>query len=204
MISSLLGRLPAVSIPNTSGDGEVVARLQHPLDSRAVAFEAAFRASRIIGEITMKISGGTRLSVAETEGYLRRLTAWRTSLPDDLRQIVGSHASGEDALNSGDHGAGHVIASMNVACSYYHAVILLTRPFLIATHQASRKLDTEGGSSQTEKNTLTALQEDYQRLASVSVDAAVYMVETICHAKQTGSLLPNTCFTKSVVLPPAS
>ena len=175
MISSLLGRLPAITTPTTSGDSDVVCRLEQTLDCRDVAFEAAFRASWITGEITLKMSERAQLSVPEAESYLRRLTSWRKSLPDEIRHAVALHEEqGSDP--------GRVIASMNISCSYYHAVILVTRPFLIAAQKAGTEAET---------------QEDRQRLASVSVDAAVYMVETVCQAKATGLLLPNTCFTKA-------
>lgn len=191
MVCSILGRPPAVAITEPS-DQEVVARLNAPLDTCSVAFEAAFRAAKIIGEILNKMYREKAAGTLDAHHFLKRLTDWRLSLPAELRGTVDIPI--QPLSEKSDRET--AIASMNVACFYYYAVMLVSRPFLVSNSNSDPRNQSggpvAGKSSANDERQSTGL----DQLSRVCVDSAVYMIEAVYNTSQTGALLSNTCFIK--------
>ncbi|KAH6973438.1 fungal-specific transcription factor domain-containing protein [Ilyonectria sp. MPI-CAGE-AT-0026] len=194
MVCSILGRPPAVAITDPS-DQEVVARLDVPLDTCSVAFEAAFRAAKIIGEILNKMYREKAAGTLDAHHFLKRLTDWRLSLPAELRRTVDIPI--QPLSEKSDREI--AIASMNMACFYYYAVMLVSRPFLVSN--SNSELRNQSGSPVLGKSSANdGLQSTgLDQLSRVCVDSAVYMIEAVYNTSQTGALLSNTCFIKAWV-----
>lgn len=182
VVCSILGRPSAVFVAEASDQG-MVTNAERTLDTCSIAFEASFRASKIIGEIVKRMYQDQEATPADAERFLDRLTGWRQSLPQELRTTM--HSSNSVPGHHVEREVG--IASMNMACVYYFAVMLVTRPFLVL--HSSYGLDERPAHASGVATTLS-------RLSAACVDASVYMVETVRSAARAGILLPNTCFIK--------
>ena len=64
------------------------------------------------------------------ESYLKELQDWSRALPGELRQSIRKESHG--GVPEWKHRE-EMISNVHVACGYYFAVILLTRPLLVAT-----------------------------------------------------------------------
>ena len=106
-------------------------------------------------------------------------------MPPELRQITTS--GGDDA------NCEHVIGAVHISCLYYFAVILATRPFLVAFLTAKLR---SSGSNTFHSATTSADREKISNLAHACLDSAVYMAQTAYQAMNSGYLLGNMCLLK--------
>ncbi len=84
---------------------------------------------------------------------------------------------------------------MHVSCVYYFAVILITRPFLIAHHLSSLRgkaanQANDGGDGRDVRA------EKIARLAQVCVSSAMYMADMCQQVKASGYAFGNLCLVK--------
>lgn len=165
----------------------VLLEFQNETHLEMYAFEAAFRASKIIGEILGTMYGNEPASLDDASSFLRRLTEWRVSLPEHLIQPTDS--SNEGSMLPSKRALR--LASMNIACFYYYAVILVSRPFLIASFHSREGRTDDANQDPGQQTSATVAQ-----LAEICVDAAIYMIETVCDMSKAKLLMKNTCFTK--------
>ncbi|ETS80053.1 hypothetical protein PFICI_07582 [Pestalotiopsis fici W106-1] len=195
MVSSLLGRPPAVALFRQL-PREIVVRSVPCFDMGYLALEASFRLAKILREILDRIYIQRETSFAFAERVLQELTDWRLSLPPQLRVPIPQAGAVQGEIPDQDRQS--VTASLRVALLYYHAVMLTTRPFLVAkvgmalresskkSLSDSRLTEPHPGDESTSQN----------HLYTACVDSATYMSETIHNAAKTNILLPNTCFIK--------
>lgn len=191
MVCSILGRPPAVAITEPS-DQQVVARLDVPLDTCSIAFEAAFRAAKIIGEILNKMYREKAAGTLDDHHFLKRLTDWRLSLPAELRRTVDIPTQ----PLSGKADREIAMASMNVACFYCYAVMLVSRPFLVSNSNSGLRNQSDGPVVEKSSANGELQSKGLEQLSRVCVDSAVCIIETVYNTSQTGALLSNTCFIK--------
>lgn len=140
------------------------------------------------------------------ESYLKTLQSWTRALPEELRHsIQGESHEGVPDWKHREQTLGNV----NVACSYYFTVLLVTRPFLVAAiipklqrihgqtvSSGSREasppstgLNTRSGSPRSRANNGRKCQE----FSQTCVGAADILIQ-MCHDASTrGMLLDNMC-----------
>src|SRR5271155_4046430 len=84
----------------------------------------SYKITYIIDDVAKQLYGEKVVSREAAEIVLRKLKQWSDELPKNLTtsSILASHQAQE-----------HTLCSLNVACFYYFAVMLITRPFLILT-----------------------------------------------------------------------
>ena len=84
----------------------------------------SYRIIFIIDEVAKQLHGEKVVSREAAQIVLQKLKQWSDELPNNLTtpSILASHQAQE-----------HTLCSLNIACFYYFAVMLITRPFLIST-----------------------------------------------------------------------
>ncbi|PSK53781.1 hypothetical protein B9Z65_7587 [Elsinoe australis] len=147
---------------------------------------AQYSLVKIIDEIIDKVYGQKGVSPATAEALLSQLRKWSDSLPDGL-QTQGVSASPQHPVQA--------LSSLHLACTYYFAVTLTTRPFLISTLTARMARLSNGVPNGY------AVQEHpvHAELASVCVDSAVWMIRACLDASRSDLLLANMCLMKAFV-----
>ncbi|KAK7550099.1 putative C6 transcription factor [Phyllosticta citricarpa] len=176
IVNAILGRpcaLPVMdltSIDSSQGHGKV-------------SLDAIFEACCTIDKVARDLGSGRGLNPKSAECYLQQLEEWSNCLPNGLRKFTRSDSQG---LTSNDREL--IIGNIHVACVYYFAVILVTRPFLIShlTSHLSGQSPPEGTSTGTDK-----------RLAQVCIDSAVYMAQMCAEALDSEALIANMCLLKA-------
>ncbi|GAT30094.1 hypothetical protein RIB2604_03300660 [Aspergillus luchuensis] len=93
------------------------------------AFYAIGNGCTLLINIVDTLSNGGLLDVPTAEGLLSQLRKWSSSLPASLRQFR-SVSHGPPFLEPAARQ--RLVGSIHVSCLYYFAVILVTRPYLIA------------------------------------------------------------------------
>lgn len=179
-MSTILARPPGSSSIRPDPTYELEAIIKEE-DSIHLNLLPNYRLVTIIDRIVDQVYGEKTVSAEIAENLLRQLKRWSDGLPDGLKSLANS-ASGRNLE--------HIQCSLNVACAYYFALTLVTRPFLITTLTArmSRRTYDPG----------TSFQEDdiHDRLATVCVDSAMYLVRSCLEANRDGLLLGNMCIMK--------
>ncbi|KAK8189936.1 uncharacterized protein BKA78DRAFT_296209 [Phyllosticta capitalensis] len=176
IVNTILGRpcampvMELVSIDSSQGSGKV-------------SLDATFEACCTIDRVARDLGSGRGLNPASAEQYLQQLEEWSNCLPNGLRKFTRSDSQG---LTPADREL--IIGNIHVACVYYFAVILVTRPFLIShlTSHLSGQSPPEGTSTGTDK-----------RLAQVCIDSAVYMAQMCSEVLESKALIGNMCLLKA-------
>lgn len=122
------------------------------------------------------------LHVPTAEELLRQLRQWSRELPEHIRRIPVK-CDLNATLQPADRQA--LLGSLHISCVHYFAVMLITRPFLVAylvsrlRGKAPDNLisDPDEGSDASIKNSKVS------RLAQVCVSSATDMVDTCVKAK---------------------
>lgn len=175
LVCSILGRPPATAGLRAELDASIIASYgslatQHR-QSTASLF-ASYKILAIINESVDALYGRKITSATTVEPFLSRIEDWSRDLPSFLRNPLTSNKSSPSPKVATD--------SIHVACLYYFAITLVTRPVLIST-LTSRS---------------DAVTPSYPPLASACLDAAVYLVQTCSEAHKSGLLLGNMCILK--------
>ncbi|KAL4783702.1 hypothetical protein BJX76DRAFT_357726 [Aspergillus varians] len=160
-------------------------------------FTAIVTASSLL-EDTVTALGESKdiLHVPTAESLLQRLRQWSRALPLNIRQFTGISLQGS-SLGSADRQS--LMGSIHVSCVYYFAVILITRPFLVA-YLMSRlrgKAPDHLISDPDQASDINIKNNKVSRLAQVCVSSAIYMVEMCVKAKASGFTFGNLCFLKA-------
>ncbi|KAK6080929.1 fungal specific transcription factor domain-containing protein [Seiridium cupressi] len=129
----------------------------------------------IIESIVLEVFSRKKISLQLTEGISRQLRSWSNRWLIELKRIVGAPPGQEDE--------DRIVGACHVLCSYYYAVMLVSRPFLMyemcrRLPENPSKIDTirESGSSGRSK------------LANASIDAGSLMIESVFDLVQSGIL----------------
>ncbi|ORY67802.1 fungal-specific transcription factor domain-containing protein [Pseudomassariella vexata] len=125
--------------------------------------------------IVLEVYSRKKISMQLTEGISRQLRDWSNRWLATLKRIIG--------LPSNQHDEPTVVGALQVLSSYYYAVMLVSRPFLmyemcrrLPQNPSSFQASGEGGSSGRSK------------LAHACIDAASLMIEAVSESIQGGLL----------------
>ncbi|KAK0716642.1 hypothetical protein B0T21DRAFT_65017 [Apiosordaria backusii] len=116
----------------------------------------------VIESVVVEVYSRRKISPRLTEGISTELREWSGQWLERLKEVVEGNTEGVV-------GAGMVNGACQVLASYYYAVILVSRPFLMV--ELHRRL-SDGYSSPTTTS-------GKSKLADACIDAAILMVEPI-------------------------
>ena len=117
--------------------------------------------------IVTKIYSRKKISLLLTEGVSLQLREWSARWLRRLKEVVARPS---------DHSQSEVSGACQVLSSYYYAVILVSRPFLM--YELFRRL-SDGPDSDAPSVTPPVLTSGKSKLADACIDAASLMVEPI-------------------------
>ncbi|AEO67879.1 uncharacterized protein THITE_2117029 [Thermothielavioides terrestris NRRL 8126] len=163
-LSTSMGRPPATSdldctVQYRAHDDEAGHETVDLLDAAAQIF-------LVIEAIVVEIYSRRKISPRLTEGISRELREWSTRWLQQLKDIIEG--------TSRYHQPGMVNGACQILCSYYYAVILVSRPFLMV--ELHRRL-SEGGQFAAESRAYPMTGKS--KLADACIDAAILMVEPV-------------------------
>lgn len=157
------------------------------------AFVSVVEGSQLVEAVVQKLRSGKVLHVPTAESLLADLRTWVHSLPPTARSLKIA-----DKLNLTLAERQALVGNIHVSCIYYFAVMLITRPFLVAyllsrlRGRAPDHLieDPEEANDMTIKNNIVS------KLAQVCVSSATCMADMCWKAKQSGLSFGNLCLIK--------
>ncbi|GES60117.1 hypothetical protein ATEIFO6365_0002044900 [Aspergillus terreus] len=162
------------------------------------AFHAIVGGCTLLEDIVDTLSKDNILHVPAAEDLLARLRQWSHGLPMALRQFrFRQAADSSSAVGTVDRQ--HLIGNIHVSCVYYFAVILVTRPYLIAylTSRLHGKAPDHLISDPDEASDVNIKNNKVSKLAQVCVSSALHMVDMCQRAKAAGLAFGNLCLLKA-------
>lgn len=149
--------------------------------------------AQLIEKIVQKLRSGNVLHVPTAETLLADLRKWTQALPASIRT---SNLTRALEINSAERQA--LIRSIHISCIYYFAVMLITRPFLVAYLLSRLRgrapdhliADPDEATDMTIKNNIVS------KLAQVCVSSATFMADMCRKAQQSGFSFGNLCLLK--------
>ncbi|PTB65791.1 hypothetical protein BBK36DRAFT_1121016 [Trichoderma citrinoviride] len=178
LVSSILGRPPATAGLRAELDATVISSsgpsaTRH--GPRTAGLFASYEILTIINESVDALYGRKVSSTTMVEPFLSKIEDWSKRLPSFLRNPLMSSKDSSTQKAATD--------SIHIACLYYFAITLVTRPVLISRLTSRPDIATPSSSP----------------LASACLDAAVYLVQTCSEAHKSGLLLGNMCILKALI-----
>ncbi|KIX03820.1 uncharacterized protein Z518_07373 [Rhinocladiella mackenziei CBS 650.93] len=164
---------------------------QVPQDS-PLAFKAILKGCSLLEDTVNTLSKGSILHVPTAEGLLEQLRSWSQTFPPPLRQFTFTSSSGP-FLDSAERQL--LAGNIHVSCVYYFAVMLITRPFLIA-YLMSRlrgRAPDQLISDPDEASDVNIKNNTVSKLAQVCVSSAIYMVDMCQRARVSNYNFGNMC-----------
>ncbi|KAK4664313.1 uncharacterized protein QC763_504360 [Podospora pseudopauciseta] len=158
-LSTSMGRPPATS------DVDCTVPYRQPDENGREKFDllnASVQIFLVIESVVVEVYSRRKISPRLTEGISRELRGWSGQWLERLKEVVEDN-------EEGDVDAGVVNGACQVLASYYYAVMLVSRPFLMV--ELHRRL-SDGCSSPTTTS-------GKSKLADACIDAAILMVEPI-------------------------
>ncbi|KXJ94039.1 hypothetical protein Micbo1qcDRAFT_193315 [Microdochium bolleyi] len=203
LMSFILGR--PQSLPPTRSEAS---RAGTPApESAQGTFPAIVRGCALIENIVQTLRSSNMLHVPTAENLLEQLRLWTQSLPEAVRQFTftaSAYPGSGFSLESADRQA--LVGNVHVSCVYYFAVILITRPFLIADHMPRLRARASqhgsmgpGGASVAATPTPESKVRNAKvaKLAQVCVSSAMFMAETLQKLKKSDFAFGNLCLVKA-------
>ncbi|KAL7939335.1 hypothetical protein V8C35DRAFT_286358 [Trichoderma chlorosporum] len=177
LVCSILGRPPATAGLRAELDSSIITSYssfdsRHAL--RTASLFASYKILTIINESVDELYGKRVASTTMVDPFLNRIEDWSKSLPSFLRNPLASKDLPSQRAATD---------SIHIACLYYFAITLVTRPVLIS------RLTSRSHSATTSSSPM----------ASACLDAAVYLVQTCSEAHKSGLLLGNMCILKALI-----
>ncbi|KAK1491597.1 fungal specific transcription factor domain-containing protein [Colletotrichum cuscutae] len=126
--------------------------------------------------IVVEVYSRRKVSYQLTEGISRQLRDWSIRWLQRLKDTVSDTRS--------DHEGSKVTGACQVLCSYYYAVILVSRPFLM--YELHKRL--ADGVAET-PTTTSGLNSGKSKLADACIDAASFMVDILVGLVEKGVLI---------------
>ncbi|KAK1513557.1 fungal specific transcription factor domain-containing protein [Colletotrichum abscissum] len=126
--------------------------------------------------IVVEVYSRRKVSYQLTEGISRQLRDWSIRWLQRLKDTVSDTRS--------DHEGKKVTGACQVLCSYYYAVILVSRPFLM--YELHKRL--ADGVAET-PTTTSGLTSGKSKLADACIDAASFMVDILVGLVEKGVLI---------------
>lgn len=100
-------------------------------DHQILALDANFVLCSTIEAISQTLTKtDAALDDLTAETYLKTLQDWSRGLPEELRKPIRKDS--REGVSDSKHRE-QTIGNLHVACGYYYTVMLVTRPFLVAT-----------------------------------------------------------------------
>ncbi|KAI1307507.1 fungal-specific transcription factor domain-containing protein [Xylaria venustula] len=193
-LSISMGRPPAasdadVTVPyhNTRPDGSETYDL----------LNASVQILSLVEGIVLEVYSRRKISLQLTEGISRQLREWSNKWLPSLLHAVSGHGQDNGEIESEKTGACQVL------CSYYYAVMLVSRPFLM--YELCRRLP-ENSTTAARPATTEMNGSGRARLANACIDAATLMIGTISDFVAKGArdrrmpLLVSWLFASSLVV----
>ncbi|ETS78727.1 hypothetical protein PFICI_08580 [Pestalotiopsis fici W106-1] len=182
--------------------GFIIGRPQHipevwhrnPPESSVIAFGAILEGCQLLENTVRTLRSGNVLHVPTAEGLLKGLRGWIQGLPDAARNFAYSPGVALDPEKRRT-----LVGNIHISCVYYFAVMLITRPFLIA-YLVSRLrgrapdhliVDPEEATDVRIKN------HEVSKLAQVCVGSVVYLTEMLQRLQKLGFAYGNLCLLQS-------
>ncbi|KAH7039967.1 uncharacterized protein B0I36DRAFT_357334 [Microdochium trichocladiopsis] len=196
-LSTNMGRPPATSdidctVPYRTVDGATGQETFDTLSASAQIF-------LIMEALVVEVYSRRKISLQLTEGISSQLRDWSGRWLPQIKELMtsaegtGTGGSGSSATTPtpGGHGLGHkhdsqqiqqvqVCAATQVLSSYYYAVILVSRPFLM--FEVHRRLGGGPSSRSSSQQTFSGK----SKLADACIDAACLMVELVSDVIERG------------------
>ncbi|KZL83840.1 fungal specific transcription factor domain-containing protein [Colletotrichum incanum] len=171
-LSTSMGRPPATS------DVDCTVPYRASNDSGQEIFDllnASAQIFLITEGIVVEVYSRKKVSYQLTEGISRQLRDWSLRWLQKLKDIVSASSAEDDASK--------ITGACQVLCSYYYAVILVSRPFLM--YELHKRLaDSSAGGSVGK----TGLVSGKSKLADACIDAASFMVDILVGLTERGYL----------------
>lgn len=181
--SSQLG-VPVPSAPDGS---------PKPFEHRQTTFTAILQGCGHIEEIVRSLRGGPMLHIPTAERLLKRLREWTQGLSEPVRQFTFGQTT---TFDSADRQT--IVGHSHLSCVYYFAVLLITRPFLIA-YLLSRlrgRAPDHLIDNPDEATDMTIKNSKVSKMAQVCVRSATCMIESLLKVKSAGFTFGNLCLLK--------
>lgn len=182
--ASLLGR-PCMTPATTAGTPQI--QNEHATDplGTITATIATLEICHTIQDVLGSLNNGNLLiSVAQRKCEI--LTGYGKTLKQKQ-----PHLRATQHLLSTSTGRAGVVGNVHASCTYYHALILVTRPSLIAsltTRISPRESPAASSSSFVDGSA--------NNLSEICIDSAIHMAQTCYDAFTAGILLANMCLLK--------
>lgn len=120
----------------------------------------------IIESIVLEVFSRKKISLQLTEGISRQLRSWSNRWLVELKRIAGAPPGQEDEAR--------IVGACHVLCSYYYAVMLVSRPFLM--YEMCRRLPESPAKLELIRDSGSS---GRSKLANASIDAGSLMIETV-------------------------
>lgn len=167
------------------------------------AFYAILKGCSLLEDITSRLSPGNILHIPTAEDLLEQLRNWTQSLPPNLVQFRPKTCR-DASLDITNRQL--LVGNMHVSCVYYFAVILITRPFLMA-YLVSRlrgKAPDQLISDPDEASDVNLKNNKVSKLGQVCVNSAICMADMCQQATLCNFHFRNLCLLKYDEPPPFS
>lgn len=179
IVGSALGRPLATRLQTTS-----IPTREVPNDHRALALDANFTVWNVVENILERLYQREQRNTSAVKELLSDLERWSQRLSPSSK----SDSADPSSTSSKQH---IVLGNMHVACSYYFAVMLATRPMLTAglTCKLSAKSPTavrSGGTPLYESTESSAL-------SQTCIESAILTLQTCHEAFSAKMMLNNMC-----------
>ncbi|ROT42874.1 fungal-specific transcription factor domain-containing protein [Sodiomyces alkalinus F11] len=175
-LSTSMGRPPATSdvdctVPYGAADENGVEHFD--------TLNASVQIFLITEEIVVEVYSRKKISYQLTEGISRRLREWAVQWLPRLRNVV--------AVAPADDNPGSTTGACQVMCSYFYAVILVSRPFLMFEmhKRLSGDLPRHGHPASHNDGAHSSVR---SKLADACIDSASFMVEHVADLIDRGHL----------------
>ena len=191
MVSSFLGRPSATSQQN----GKSLTESGIDVRGQSTSSSAVDATYQLLGTLESIVDDMYRqqiTSAASANHLLERLRDWSKNLHPPASQAAMSGSFGNSDRNL-------VLGRMHVSCSYYFAVILITRPYLM--HHLMLELLRHGDAradnfDSPPKSVDGSSGPEIYALAHTCEDAAVLLLNSCYEALQADMLVDNMCLTQ--------
>lgn len=172
-LSTSMGRPPATSdVDCTVPYNTLAANGQESFD----ILSASVQIFLIIESVVLEIYSRRKISLQLTEGISRQLRDWSGRWLQPLKDVVAS--SPADA----SHANAKIVGVCQVLSTYYYAVMLVSRPFLM--YEVCRRT-SEGPAPGSKTNMFSGK----SRLADACIDAASMMVDLVSDLIERGAMV---------------
>ncbi|KAM7192161.1 hypothetical protein V8F20_008996 [Naviculisporaceae sp. PSN 640] len=163
-LSTSMGRPPAASDVDCTVGYSTLGE-----DEKLDLLNASVQILLITERVVLQVYSRRKISVQLTEGISRELRAWSLRWLGRLQRAVEG--------NSKKQGRNMVNGACQVLASYYYAVILVSRPFLMVElhHRLGSSSSTSGGDNGNGNGLVSGR----TKLADACIDAAVLMVTPV-------------------------